>query len=189
MTDKPSKPWNWKLPLIGALAALAICLPQVISGNELGPFLLSALVTLVIGIVLLVAFLRTVRCQPLAALSMGVLFAISLAISWKTAGDIRRTGRWFLEAKEYKAEVLAQPTPPPNELKHVEWEGWGFAGAGDTVVYLVHDPTDALAAASSTHAPGKYSGLPCTVYGVHRLEKNWYTVQFYTDTDWTHCDS
>ena len=160
----------------------------MIFGNEIGPFLIAALVTLIVGIVLLVVFLRTVRRQPLAALSMGILFAISLAIFWKTSSDVRRAGRWLFEAKAYKSEVLAQPMPSPNELKHVEWEGWGFPGAGDTVVYLVHDPSDALAAASSTHAPGKYSGLPCTVYAVHRLEKNWYTVQFYTDTKWTHCD-
>ena len=55
---------------------------------------------------------------------MGIFFAISVAILWKTAGDIRRTGRWLFEAKSYKTEVLAQPTPPPNELKQVEWEGW-----------------------------------------------------------------
>ena len=70
----------------------------------------------------------------------------------------------------------------------MEWEGWGFPGAGNTVVYLVYEPADALAAASRKHTPGKYNGLPCTVYAVHRLEANWYTVQFYTDTDWTHCD-
>ena len=181
------KPWSWKLHLTGAVAALVICLQQMILGNETGPFLIAALVTLIVGIVLLIVFFRTVRRQPLAALSMGIFFVISLVIFWKTAGDIRRTGRWLLEAKEYKAEVLAQPTPPSNELRHVEWERWGFAGSGDTVGYLVYDPTNALAAAARTRAPGKYNGLPCTVYRVQRLENGWYAVEFYAVTAWNHC--
>lgn len=35
--------------------------------------------------------------------------------------------------------------------------------------------------------PGKYPGIPCEVVRVRRLEKNWYTVLFYTEQDWNNC--
>jgi hypothetical protein len=72
-------------------------------------------------------------------------------------------------------------------LKHVEWDGWGFAGS-DTVVYLVFDPDNSLASAARIGAPGKLHGIPCEVPHVRRLEHQWYTVLFYTDTDWDHCN-
>ena len=47
-------------------------------------------------------------------------------------------------AGPYKSEVMSQPTSPNSLLRHVEWEGWGFPGAGDTVTYLVFDPSERL---------------------------------------------
>jgi hypothetical protein len=94
--------------------------------------------------------------------------------------------RWLLHANEYKARVSSEPTPQSGLLKHVEWDGWGLAG-NDTTVYLVFDPSDVLATPSRTAAPGKYAGLPCEVARVKRLEQNWYTVMFYTQTDWNFC--
>ena len=90
-------------------------------------------------------------------------------------------------SNDYKAEVLAQPSSTGASLKHVEWDGWGFVGSGDTVVYLVFDPNDSLAGAARTGSPGKFSGLPCEVLRVRRLENHWYTALFYTDTNWEHC--
>jgi hypothetical protein len=78
---------------------------------------------------------------------------------------------------------LAQPQPTHGELKHVEWDGWGWGGQ-DTTVYLVFDPADLLSQAASSHHPGKYNGIPCEVFLVRRLESQWYTVQFYTDEWW-----
>lgn len=49
--------------------------------------------------------------------------------------------RWQVWSRSYKAEVLAQPNSAIEELKHIEWDGWGWAGMG-TTVYLVFDPTD-----------------------------------------------
>ena len=69
----------------------------------------------------------------------------------------------------------------------MEWDGWGFPGAGDTNVYLVFDPSDSLISASKSRSPGKYKGMPCEIYRVRRLESQWYSVVFYTDTDWDHC--
>ena len=89
--------------------------------------------------------------------------------------------RWLIRSRYYKAEVLAKPSPTNGELKHIEWDGWGWAGM-DTTVYLVFDPTDSLSRANG-HS-GKYAGIPCKVPLVKRLEDKWYTVQFYTDQGW-----
>jgi hypothetical protein len=96
---------------------------------------------------------------------------------------ISNTARWAVWSRQYKAQVLARPPSTAGPLKHIEWDGWGWAGQ-DTTVYLVFDPTDALYPAASGHHPGKYKGLPCEVFLVRRLESHWYTVQFYTDEWW-----
>jgi hypothetical protein len=90
--------------------------------------------------------------------------------------------RWLVWSRSYKAEVLAHPNSANEELKHIEWDGWGWAGM-DTTVYLVFDPTNTLSRADGHH-PGKYSGIPCEVPIVKRLEDRWYTVQFYTGQEW-----
>jgi hypothetical protein len=93
--------------------------------------------------------------------------------------------KWTVWSNTYKKQVLEQKIQP-GKLKHIEWNGWGWAGQ-DTTVFLVYDPADALSAAAQGGRPGKYPGLPCGVYRVHRLESQWYTVQFYTGTYWNYC--
>lgn len=108
------------------------------------------------------------------------------ALWWVVIGHrsaIGTTTKWLLLSRGYKVEVLAQPDSTNGELKHVEWDGWGWAGM-DTVVYLVFDPTDSLSPAASSHQPGKYRGIPCEVFLVRRLESHWYTVWFYTNYEW-----
>ena len=90
--------------------------------------------------------------------------------------------RWLIWSGRYKAQVLAASNPANGELRHIEWDGWGWAGM-DTTVYLVFDPTNALSKANS-HGPGKFPGIPCEIYSAKRLEDKWYTVQFYTDREW-----
>lgn len=82
---------------------------------------------------------------------------------------------------------MSEPLEQNGSLRHLEWDGWGFPGAGDTVRYLVSDPNDQLLGASITGRPGKYAGIPCEVVRVRRLEKNWYTVRFYTEYNWNNC--
>jgi hypothetical protein len=77
---------------------------------------------------------------------------------------IHWTTRWFLWSKKYKAEVAAQPAATQG-LRHIEWDGWGFPGAGDTVVYLVFDPNDSLL---STDSSRRFAGIPCEVPRVRR---------------------
>ena len=83
---------------------------------------------------------------------------------------------------------MSEPPDQNGHLRHVEWDSWGFAGTSDTVVYLVFDPTDSLIDASRSGQPIKHAGLPCKVARVRRLEKNWYTVRFYADSDWSRCE-
>ena len=97
---------------------------------------------------------------------------------------IRSEVRWLWRSKAYKAQVLAQPVPANGDLRHIEWDGWGFAGA-DTTVYLVFDPNDSFTAGSRTS--GKFNGIPCEVPEIHRLERDWYTVLFFTNAGWGYC--
>ena len=121
-----------------------------------------------------------------SAALVGALFVIAVAViavavAWNFYA-IRSATRWWAWAPRYKAEVLAQPSVT-GELRHIEWDGWGWAGQ-DTTVYLVFDPADSLSTAAQEHRPGKFTGIPCEVLVVDRLEKNWYAVRFYTDEWW-----
>jgi hypothetical protein len=97
-----------------------------------------------------------------------------------------QSARWLLKSRKYKHEVMLEPSGPNGELKHIEWDGWGWGG-NDTTVYLVFDPENALADGATSGLSGRYPGIPCEVYRVRRLEDRWYAVQFYTETDWSHC--
>lgn len=112
-------------------------------------------------------------------------FAVA-ALWWVVIGHssaLGTTARWLVRSHDYKARVLAQSDLTNGELKHVEWDDWGWGGQ-DTTVYLVFDPTDSLSQAASSRHPGNYSGIPCEVFLVRRIESHWYTAQFYTNQDW-----
>lgn len=187
MSEKTANRFNWRLPFYGSLGAAIILLPKMVLGNDIGTFLATALVAAIVGVVLIVILVRTVRRQSLAASSMILVFGAASWLLFRVSDDVRTTGRWLIQSRKYKAEILAQPNLADGELKHAEWDGWGFAGSGDTTVYLVFDPNDSLAAAAKSNSPGKYKGIPCEVPRVRRLESRWYTVLFYTNTDWNHC--
>jgi hypothetical protein len=123
-------------------------------------------------------YIAWISLETLAAVV--VLVAVLLIIGNTYA--VRTEIRWFSRSREYKTRVLAQPVSATGGLKHIEWDGWGWAGQ-DTTVYLVFDPTDLLAPAATNDRPGKYEGLPCEVARVARLESHWYTVQMYTNGD------
>lgn len=86
---------------------------------------------------------RTVRAVSLAVFFILILAA--LVVLRPVFGNPRpiNYARWMFWSGSYKAQVLAQPDSTNNELKHIEWDGWGGAGM-DTTVYLVFDPTDSL---------------------------------------------
>jgi len=168
---------GWRLPFYTVLGA-----PILFS---IGPYDLSVILYLftvaIVSMFLLTDAIGKRRRQSLLALV--IFLAVSAALV-KNYSAIRDECRWVVWSHEYKAKVLGQRDSATGELKHIEWDGWGFPGAGDTTVYLVFDPTNALSAAARSHRPGKFAGLPCEVPLVRRLESHWYAVRFYTDEWW-----
>ena len=120
-----------------------------------------------------------------AIASMCVLCLLLLGAEMSST-HLQSIAKWFIQSREYKAKVMAQPAQPDGELRHVEWQSWGWGG-NDTIVYLVFDPDDTLAAVAKSGLSGKYPGIPCAVSRVRRQESEWYTVEFYTDSDWGYC--
>jgi hypothetical protein len=121
----------------------------------------------------------------LYAAAGAVALISALALSAPLFGNLGavNAARWLFLSSSYKSKVLAQPVSASGELRHIEWDGWGWAGQ-DTTVYLVFEPTDALSVAAKSQQPSKFGGIPCEVYRVRRLESHWYTVQFYTNEFW-----
>ncbi|MGA7916457.1 MAG: hypothetical protein WCA00_14575, partial [Candidatus Acidiferrales bacterium] len=119
----------------------------------------------------------THRSKRLLALSL--LLLIGSVLVWNYSA-VQTEARWLLSSRRYKSDVWSRPAPPDGELKHIEWDAWGWAGS-DTTVYLVFDPTDSLSLAAATHESGKFAGIPCEVPKVSRLESQWYLVTFYTN--------
>lgn len=188
MDERTFKPVNWQLPLYGALAAILVLFPKIVFGNAVGTFLITMLLGAFVCVALLIVAVLKIRHQTISSLLMLVVFC---GVCWallRVSDDVRTVCRWTIRKNAYKAEVLAQPSSTDGSLKHTEWDAWGFVGSGDTVVYLVFDSNDSLASAATVGSPGKFGGIPCEVFRVRRLEKHWYTVLFYTDTDWEHCN-
>jgi hypothetical protein len=71
------------------------------------------------------------RISPALILIAGLVISVGCQKSSDAA-------KWFARSHDYKSEVLAQPSSI-GELRHIEWDGWGWAGQ-DTTVYLVFDP-------------------------------------------------
>jgi len=94
-----------------------------------------------------------------------------------------QSAKWMLNSDRYKREVLAQ-SASSMELKHIEWDGWGFGG-NNTVIYLVFDPQNALVGAVRNGARRNFQ--TCGVERVRRLENHWYTVRYYTGYEWRDC--
>jgi energy-coupling factor transporter transmembrane protein EcfT len=178
--------FSWRLPPYAALGALIVFVPVAIWTSEAIFYILvvAPIISLLLGIFLLKAAIAKKPRRCLSMLSMLAIYWVISAALLVNYSAVRSAARWFLWSHRYKAEVLAQPDSANGEFKHIEWDGWGFPGAGDTWVYLVFDPTDSLAAAAKNPQPGKFSGIPCRVPLVSRLESRWYAVVFYTDEYW-----
>ena len=179
--------FHWQLPFYIAMGSLLIFFPVTNYDSTFGEILYLFVVAPIVSFFLLVLAIRGKGRRRLAILSM---LAVYWLVSWtlvKNSVDMRAASRWLIRSKDYKAQVLALPDSGNGELRHIEWDSWGFPGAGDTHVYLVFDPNDSLSAPAKSHSLGKFSGIPCEISRVRRLENQWYSVVFYTDTDWGHC--
>jgi len=142
------------------------------------------LLSVTLLLLLLIASIRKrKRLLASAALALTAVIAISFAVL-RLQEPIRQSLRWLLWSNRFKAELMASPAPPIGGFRHMEWEATGFAGVANNTIYLVFDPKDALNPAARVGSPGKYTGLPCEVLRVRRLEAHWYSVQFYTDEAW-----
>jgi len=187
---------SWMILLVGAAWLLPPLDSHIPTNAVLGGLILACCAVLVIAtcIVTLRYFEdarsreRSVphRTSYIAWISLEILGAVAvlavvLVIIWNTYA-LRSAIRWLARGPEYKARVLVQPASASGDLKHIEWDGWGWAEQ-DTTVYLVFDPTDSLWAEATTNKSGRYDGLPCEVARVVRLERQWYTVQMYTNGD------
>ncbi len=156
-------------------------LSLVFAGSDLGAVLCFG-VTLVTALALFVfGVTRKGRRRVIAFLVLIVYLGVPILLL-SNYSLVRDHARWFFLSGGYKAKVLAQA--PNEQLKHVEWDGWGFAGVGDTTAFLVFDPIDSLAGASEALPPVRAAGLPCEVVRVRRLDRQWYAVLFYTDSYW-----
>jgi hypothetical protein len=167
---------------IFVVGSLILIVPSlVLAGSDPGAVLCFG-IALVAALSLFAFGVTRKGRQRVIALIVVTVYLLASILLLSNYSLVRDHARWFFLSGSYKAKVLAQPA---NErLKHAEWDGWGFAGVGDTTAYLVFDPTDALAVASEALPPVKASGLPCNVVRVRRLDRQWYAVLFYTDTYW-----
>jgi cell division protein FtsW (lipid II flippase) len=173
---------NWRLATGIVASLLLTALSLAFAESDLGA-LLCVGIALFTGLSLFVCGFAKKGTQRLITLSVLAVYLFVPILVLTHYSILRDDVRWFLWSGGYKAKVLAQPATANEELKHAEWDGWGFAGM-DTTVFLVFDPTDSLAAALGTKPPIKARGLPCGVVRIHRLDRQWYAVLFYTDTYW-----
>jgi hypothetical protein len=192
MVDKTNQEdrFNWWLPFCALVGTPVIFLILAICQSESLVYLFF--VVPIISVVLIVfAVYSAIARKKLRSVSILLMIAIFWVLSvplFRNYLAVRSAARWLIWSRDYKAEVVAQPPPANGDLKHLDWDGWGWGGE-NTEVYLVFDPTDSLSVAARSHQSGKFNGLPCKVDRVLRLERNWYAAQFYTGTDWDHCNS
>jgi hypothetical protein len=168
-----------RMAICVAASLVLIVLSLTFASSDLGAVLCFGIA--LVSALLLFAFGVTKKGQRLAALLVVMAYVFGAMLLKSNYSLVRDHVRWLFLSGGYKARVLAQP--PSEELKHAEWDGWGFAGS-DTTVFLVFDPTDSLAVATGALPPVKSRGLPCEVFRVRRLDRQWYAVLFYTDTYW-----
>lgn len=183
--------FNWWFLLCAAAGAAILNFPILISGGfDLGEITYFFLGVPILSVLLAVAILViSIRRKQRPGLSVILSFPVYWLVSWVMFANmiaIRTHARWFLKSESYKARISTEPESTEGELRHIEWDGWGFGG-NDTYVYLVFDPKDSLAAAASGDSSGKFGGIPCEVPRVRRLERYWYSVEFYTSTSWGQC--
>lgn len=175
----------WRMPMYSAFAAVVVFLPLLISENTdvLYLFLIVPILAIISICVLIAAAVgRDLRL----ALAVATFCAVS-AVAFLYSFQIRTFTRWTLLSSYYKHEVLAEPSPVNGELKHIEWDSWGFAEM-DSTVFLVFDPTDSLGEAAQKHQYGKFKGIPCDVDWVRRMDSHWYLV-FSEVYSWQSCET
>jgi hypothetical protein len=183
-------PLNWQLPVYALLGTLIVFLALAISQptSTLYIFIVVPVISILLMVVAVWSAIVRKRRRTLAVLAMlAVHWVISVPLVMNYSA-VRDSTRWLVWSRDYKAKVLAQPPSPNGDLQHIDWDGWGWGGE-NTEVFLVFDPADSLSAAAASRQPGRFSGIPCKVNLVRRLESHWYAAQFYTGEVWGQCNS
>jgi len=183
--DPTRRSIDWRLPLYAALVALTIGVAIELSGSfdliELFYYFV------VLPLAVLVLLVACIWRRSMAVLATILVYGCTSAMMYRVGYDVRVHSRWLLGSSSFEAEVLKQTSPARGELKHIEWDSWGFAFAENNA-YLVFDQSNSLDTAAKSRASGNFSGLPCEVQQVYRLESQWYAVVFYTDESWASCE-
>jgi hypothetical protein len=173
---------KWQVPFAVAATAIAIGFALSFYSSNFGDLASLFLIVPLASIVLIVLMIR--RRGSARRLCLAILCCYAL-LSWqmlKHSVEIRSEVRWLAGSRSWKAEVLKQPPRTASGMKCLIWDGWGMF-AQDTDVYLVFSPNDGL----KTYSPSNLGGLPSPVWRVQRLEKQWYSVTFYTNEGWDGC--
>ena len=114
--------WFVTLPVFVASFALAVSQPDTTFFLYLffaGPLLL------VLSAALLVYIVKG-QNRRISILTLAVVSLVSWP-SFVYQRQIRTAVRWSLWSRQYKNTLLAQQTSSETALKHMEWDGWGWA--------------------------------------------------------------
>lgn len=183
---------SWRVPLyfiiVGSIILFAVAGCQADISLLVNVFVIAPIL-IVLSIALLIYLVARHRPDVLPFMAaVAVLWALAVSLfhyNREHPFALHKTLKWHAWSQEYKQEVLKQPSSN-GDLKHIEWDGSGFAGAENNV-YLVFDPSDSLLKAKKNKSL-KFSGKSCDVREVNRLERDWYAVLFYTDQTWDECN-
>jgi len=185
--------FNWRMLFYAAIAAIVVMLLLFVYGSDPALdylFFIVPTVCLMILALLLVVVIRKRTRKHLSMLLAALVFLFAAGAMLKTQEELRPSLRWGLWSQRLKAQVLAQPSASNEELKHIEWDGWGGAPVGDWTAYIVYDPTDSLAVEAKAGRSGSYKklkGIPCEIDSVRRLEAHWYSVVLGVNEWWDRC--
>jgi cell division protein FtsW (lipid II flippase) len=172
---------QWRVPFVVVIVAITAAFMLVMFSPNLGDIAALFVVAPITVLVLLGVLIWGQRTRLVCL----ALLCFYLPLSWqmtKHSGEIRSEVRWLAASRFWKTKVLQQNPRPESGMKCIDWDGWGLF-AQDTEVYLVFSPDDGL----RNYSPSKLNGLPAPVWRVQRLEKQWYSVTFYTGEGWDGC--
>jgi hypothetical protein len=172
---------------IGALTAFVMYLPFLYFKNFDFESLFYLLCLLLGTVVLAVAIIaRRLAIKRWTNWRLFVTVAAFLAVSvsmFLSTEYLRPWARWVIASGKYQNLVLQQKPDRGSGLRHLEWDGWGWAGM-DTSVQLVYDPTDSLGRELKQNPNGRFAEVALKTAKVQRLGKNWYSLTLYTNEPW-----
>jgi hypothetical protein len=148
--------------------------------ESLGYMLLLLLLTIAFGIGIVVRRIfqkRWISRTSLFAVLFFLLVSVSMFLSTE---HLRPWARWLVASGRYTNLVLQQEPDAQTGLRHIDWDGWGWAGM-DTSVELVYDPTDSLAHEIKYNPKGRFAEIAEKTHFIQRLGRGWYSLTLYTD--------